>query len=241
MKKYQMNIALGIVCMVLVIGICVQINTVNTMTTGTGTARTTAENELKDNILKWKEKYDNAYKKSEELENELEELRSKTSDNSQETAEMEASLKYINMALGLTEVTGKGLTITLKDAEISSQNVLDISSYVVHYLDLVQVVNALKNAGAEAISINGQRIVSTTGIECAGNIIKINGEKIGVPFKISAIGLQEKLYGALTMPGGYIDMLEDDGIIVTIERPTTNITIPKYNGVYKSDYMKPTN
>ncbi len=89
---------------------------------------------------------------------------------------------------------------------------------VVHDGDLLEVVNALKNAGAEAISINNQRITNSSSITCIGNVIKINGEKVSVPYVINAIGLPEKLYGSITMPGGYIKQLEDDGIQVSISQ-----------------------
>lgn len=70
-----------------------------------------------------------------------------------------------------------------------------------------------------------------------GNIIKVNGEKIGSPFEIKAIGLTEKLNGALTMPGGYLELLENDGVQVKVEE-ATNIVIPKYNGVYNFQYAE---
>ena len=89
----------------------------------------------------------------------------------------------------------------------------------------------------EALSINDQRIVPTTGISCGGNIIDINGEKVGVPFVIKAIGLTEKLNGALTMPGGYLELLENDGVQVKVEE-TSNIVIPKYNGIYNFQYAE---
>ena len=124
----------------------------------------------------------------------------------------------------------------MTDGEVAT-NRLDVSSSLVHDADLIEVINALKNAGAEAISINGERVVNTTAITCAGNIVKVNNEKIGVPFVINAIGSPEKLYGALKMLGGYISKLEDDGVGVKIEKQTS-ITIPKYDGVYKFEYAK---
>ena len=114
---------------------------------------------------------------------------------------------------------------------------LDLSSYLVHYSDLIEVINSLKNAGAEAISVNEQRITKSTAISCIGNVIKINNEKVGVPFIINAIGSPEKLYGALTMLGGYIDKLKDEGVLVTVEKQNS-ITIPKYSGIYKFEYAR---
>ena len=139
------------------------------------------------------------------------------------------------MALGLTEVVGEGITITLTDGDGKGGTKADLSSYLVHYSDLIEVINALKNAGAEAISVNDQRVTNSTAITCIGNVIKINNEKIGVPFTINAIGSPEKLYGALTMLGGYIDKLKDEGVSVKVEKQTS-ITLPKYTGIYKFEY-----
>ena len=59
------------------------------------------------------------------------------------------------------------------------QSTFDPNSTIVHAEDLISIVNELKNAGAEAISINDQRIVSNTVIECIGAVIKINGQRVG--------------------------------------------------------------
>ena len=144
--------------------------------------------------------------------------------------------KKLILYYGYSEVSGQGLIITVKDA--NSSNVKgNATDYVVHDGDLLEIVNALRNAGAEAISINEQRITNSTAITCAGNIIKVNGEKLASPFEIKAIGLTEKLNGALTMPGGYLELLEDDGVQVDVKE-SSNIVIPKYTGVYKFNYAE---
>ena len=232
MKEKNIAIMLGVMCFLLTVGICVQVRTVTSNASKMG--RTYAENELSESVLKWKEKYDLAYQKLETKEVKLEKLRETVSTSSESSETAKADLEKNNMALGYSEVIGPGITIILKDGELNS-NKLDVSSYLVHYSDLVEVINALKNAGAEAISVNGQRIVNTTAISCAGNIIRVNNEKVGVPFVINAIGSKEKLYGALTMLGGYIDKLKDDGVDVDITQQNS-ITIPKYDGVYKYEY-----
>lgn len=232
MKEKNIAILLGGMCFVLSIAICIQIKTVSFNETKMG--KTYAENELRTSVLKWKEKYDLAYEKLETKENKLEKLRATVSTIDESSETVKAELEKNNAVLGLTEVVGKGVTITLTDGEASA-NKLDLSSYLVHYSDLIEVVNALKNAGAEAISINDERVTNITAITCAGNIIKINNEKVGVPFVINAIGSPEKLYGAVTMLGGYIDKLKDVGVGVKIEKQNS-ITIPKYDGIYKFEY-----
>ena len=92
------------------------------------------------------------------------------------------------------------------------------------------------NSGADAVSINDERIVSATEILCDGNIIRVNGKMIGVPITIKAIGYPERLDGALSRPGGYLEVMANDGVVVTVER-SENINIPKYNGVYSYNYL----
>ena len=232
MKEKYIGILLAVMCFLLTVGICVQINTVSATSTGFG--GTYVENELRDSVLKWKEKYDLAYEKLETKEAKLDKIREYVSTTDENSENDKIELGNNTMALGLTEVVGQGVSITLSDGEATGTK-LDVSSYLVHYSDLIEVINALRNAGAEAISINDERITNATAITCAGNIIKINNEKVGVPFVINAIGSPEKLYGAITMLGGYIDKLKDDGVNVKIEKQTS-ITIPKYDGVYKFEY-----
>ena len=220
--------------MFLTIGICVQIKTVNDSSTGVG--KTQTENELRDNVLKWKERYETIYEEENEKEEELASLREKVLSQNADSDNITEQLKSINVLLGNSEVSGQGLIITLKDASASTVKG-NATDFIVHDGDLLEVVNALKNAGAEAISINDQRIVNPTAITCAGNIIKVNGEKLGSPFVIKSIGLTEKLKGALTMPGGYLELLENDGVQVKVEE-ASNVEIPKYNGIYNFQYAE---
>lgn len=233
MKNKKIAIILFIMCFLLTVGICVQIKTIDKATIGSGS--TSAQNDLRDEVLKTKENYENSVKLLSEKEKELEELINNISNEDENSAYYSERLSNLNNLLGYTALKGKGIKITIDDADVSS-NALNISDYLVHDGDLLQIVNALINAGAEAIDINGQRIVSTTAITCAGNIIKINNEKVGTPFVISAIGLTEQLYGAITMPGSYISMLKDTyGLEIEIEK-SNSVRVEKYNGVYKMDF-----
>ncbi len=235
-KRGKINIAiiLGIMCLFLTFGIFLQIKTVKNSTTGVG--KTQIENELRDNVLRWKEKYENLYSKSEKKEKELEELRQQASNSDETSKNLSSELEKYNALLGLTDVEGPGIIITLNDGD-SSLLKGSATNYIVHDGDLLEIVNELKNAGAEAISINGQRIISKTGIECVGNVITVNGEKVGAPFVIKSIGLTSKLYGAIARPMGYAELLENYGVQVKIEQVDKNIIkIPKYDGIYKFDY-----
>lgn len=239
MKNWKIALTFGIVCCILTIAICIQLKTVDD--TNSTVSQTLTSNDLRDQVLKWKEKYDKAVADLENSEVKLENIRLQSTKNDESAINKEEEIKLDNILLGLTDVKGDGIIITLKDnnnVSLSNIGPLDnIEYYLVHAGDLVEVVNALKNAGAEAISINGQRITNSTAIYCAGNVVKVNGEKISSPIEIKAIGSPELLYGSMTIPGGYIELLEETGVIVDIKK-STNITINKFDGIINSQYIK---
>lgn len=235
MNKKKISLVLGVMCFALTFGIVVQVKTVNS--TNSTVSVSTRENSLRDEVLRYKEKYDERCEDLEEAEAELEKERENTTKNNEELAQLEEEIKNGNKLLGYTEVTGEGVIVTLSDNTTTSiSSVLDASSLLVHDVDVLSVINELKNAGAEAISINEQRIVSTTSIECDGNVIKINGQKVGAPFEIKAIGLSEQL-AALDRPGGYLSILREYGIVAELEK-SSSITIPKYNGSIDFKYAQ---
>lgn len=232
-KKITTSIVLGIMCFALTLGIFVQMKTVKN--TNMTVSQNYEENELRAEVLKYKEKYDNKFKELEKAEKELEEQRRISTENNDELAKKEEEIKAGNKIIGLDEVTGPGITITLSDSKLDINSVLDPNSLIVHDGDILSVINELKNAGAEAISINDQRMVPTTGIICGGNIIDINKEKVGAPFEIKAIGLPEQLAG-LNRPGGYLNKLKEEYSIGVELKKSNSITIPKYTGVLTYKY-----
>ena len=131
--------------------------------------------------------------------------REKSTENNRNLKQKEDAIKQGNKIVGTTEVTGAGVIVTLSDSKRDASTTLNVNDLLVHDVDVLSVINELKNAGAEAICINNQRLVPTSSIVCGGNIIEINGEKVGAPFEIKAIGLPEQL-AALSRPGGYLEI-----------------------------------
>lgn len=222
--------------MLLVMAICIQINTINEATKSVGT--TLKDNsDLRDELIHIQGEYESLYKKLENKEKKLEEVRLSAATKNKDDIKNESEIKNNQILLGLTEISGKGFVIELdENKDISSNEVLNINGYLVHEEDLLYIVNELFNAGADAVSINDQRIVSTTSILCDGNIIRINGKMVGVPITIKAIGYPERLSGALARPGGYLQSMADDGVKVVYWK-SESITIPKYEGVYNYEYL----
>jgi uncharacterized protein YlxW (UPF0749 family) len=102
------------------------------------------------------------------------------------------------LAAGFGAVYGPAVTVTLDDAPASvAANGVDADLLVVHQQDIQAVVNALWSGGAEAMTIQGQRVISTTGIKCVGNTVVLHGIPYAPPYLISAIGNQDTLRNAL--------------------------------------------
>lgn len=237
MNKNKIAIILGLMCLVLTIAICIQMNTIEDANKTVG--KTMSSNDgLRDEVLKWRDRYNNSYKQLQKLETELEDTRNQAIANDEGDIKKQEELKNVNKLLGFTEVKGAGVVITLDDnREVSEDKLLNVGDVLVHEADLVEIINALYNAGADAISINNQRIVSTTEIRCDGNIVRINGKMIGVPMTIKAIGFPERMYTSMLIPGGQLRLMMRDGVVVNIEK-VEDITIPKYEGVYTTDYIQ---
>lgn len=193
-----------------------------------GTIQLTDSN-LKKSLLQWKTNYEDSSKRLEETDEELELLRQNVANLQTDSALQEKIEKYETI-LGKTDVTGEGVIITVADNNSvntsNSFSSINASSYLVHDGNLVSIINELKAAGAEAISINNNRITSSTAITCAGNVIQINGQKVGSPFVIKAIGSKELLYGELNKNGGTLYKLKKYGVLTDIKK-SDNIEISK--------------
>ncbi len=236
MNKKQIAITLGIMCFILTMMIVIQVKTTNS--SNKLVSQSFTNNDLRDQVLRWKERYDVTYSALQASEKKLEQVRQNASENTDGSLEKEKELKKNNILIGLTDVSGEGVIVTLKDnTNINSEStILDPSYALVHYGDILGIVNELKNAGAEAISINDQRVISTTSITCEGNVINVNGEKVSSPFVIKAIGSSVYMNSALARPGGTMEILNLS--IQASVKTSNNITINKYSGIINPKYIK---
>ncbi len=161
---------------------------------------------------------------------------------SEDTEAMEktlsAELLQYKMFSGGQSVHGPGVEITINDGSRPLYEGEDINNVLVHDSDILMVVNELKRSGAEAIAVNGQRIVNTTEIVCAGYTIRINGITYARPFVITAIGDASRMSAALLDEVGYGTTLKDYGVIFEIEIKS-DIVIEGYSGEFENKYLEP--
>ncbi len=131
---------------------------------------------------------------------------------------------------GLTDVTGEGIIVIITDGERELLDNENPNNLMVHDVDIRNIVDDLRNTGAEAISINGQRIIfGQTKIYCTGPTVKINDDVFSQPFIIKAIGDRYFLEAAVNAPGQYGYTLRQWGIFVEVNT-SVNIEIPAYTG-----------
>ena len=145
--------------------------------------------------------------------------------------------KY-KLAAGVVEVKGPGVIITLEDPAVDEEIGDSYSELIYRYDLILELVNRLREAGAEAISINGHRIVNTTEISLAGDNVNINGTPTAPPYAVKAIGKPDTLESALTIRFGILEQMRSYGIRTDMIRQD-EIVIPRYSGVITFRYAKP--
>ncbi|MDO4744408.1 MAG: DUF881 domain-containing protein [Clostridia bacterium] len=238
-KKQKFQISMSIVILILVFAVTWQIKGVR--------KNKAVESQISNRVEVLQQDYKAELDKNEKLLQQIIELQSDLTKYREQVTESGGAAKILKEELnraetiaGLTDVTGSGIIVTIKDG--SSQNVGNIvydNGYgIVHDTYLLTILNELRAAGAEALSLNDERILATSEIRCAGPTVSINNTKQAAPFEIKVIGNPDTLENALRMPGGAIDEAGFYGIDVTIKK-SNKLLIKKYTGASTFKYAQP--
>ncbi|MFC7495584.1 MULTISPECIES: DUF881 domain-containing protein [unclassified Nocardioides] len=146
---------------------------------------------------------------------------------------------------GLEPRRGPGVTVVLSDApeDVINSTTGDVNPLLVHQQDIQAAVNALWKGGASAVTVQGQRVVSTTGIRCEGNSVQLQGVPYPQPYVIQAVGDQESLVSAIEHDSylqAYREDAADPGISVGWQLDLENsVTAPGYDGLTDINYATP--
>lgn len=129
---------------------------------------------------------------------------------------------------GYSELAGPGIVIIVSDGERDLQAGEDPNTLIVHDYDIRALIDDLRNAGAEAIAINNQRILlGKTELYCTGPTIRINNQVFAQPYIITAIGNRDRLIEIAEGPSGYAGLLRQIGLYVEVNS-SINVKIPAY-------------
>lgn len=189
------------------------------------------EDELKTQMATYKAKYEEALEQYESNKNRIEEYKNTADKNAKASNLIDEELEQSNDLLGLTDVKGQGVILTLTDTlenQYTSENIRTL-------------INELKYAGAEAISINGNRVINLTDIVTINNtfIVMNNGSiRLNSPYEVKAIGDRKYLTSTLNMKNsGFVDLMQSSNLEISVKE-SDNITIGKYTSEIKSEYIK---
>ncbi len=168
-----------------------------------------------------------------QIEDDIRALTSRVNSNGSDR--LQARSERLRDAAGMEPVTGEALRVTLDDAP-ADQPVpegLDANAMVVHQQDLQAVVNALWAGGAKAITLQDQRLISTTGIKCVGNTVVLHGVPYSPPYEIVAVGNPAQLQAALDASAyvqTYLQYTQEPVNIGWDVDLLTHTTVPGYEG-----------
>ena len=237
MKKWGPTIAIGLTAVLIGLVLSVQILT----TSGSDTGGLVPLAKLKDyeqSLKQVREEREDALEELQELRERLEAIESETAEEDAVISGLVSDVEKYKMAAGMLDVSGPGVYITVKNPEgVDDFTTNDVIGY--NYELLLSLVNKLKEAGAEAISINEHRLVQTTEISLAANNVNINGNATAAPYYIKAIGNPATMKNALTIRGGIVDsMINDYGLSVEIEEKE-EVLIARYTGTVYFRYAQP--
>lgn len=224
--KITLSISIGLVALILTMILFTQFKTIEE--TDITAIEVMRETELREELASWKEKYEEVETNLEDRKKKIEEYKQELNNSENAMQLLESEVKEAESYLGFTSLQGEGIEIKLQDNEEA----------IIDYWDLLSLVNELTSAGAEAISINDERIVATTEIVPVNEtMIFINSKKISGPYVVRAIGNKKYLESALIIKGGYIDerLANKQSVEYTIN---DNIIIPAFNGKLNFEYAE---
>lgn len=227
-NEIVMTVIIGLVCIVLFAVMFMQFKTIEE--TDITAIENMREAELRTAISEWKGKYEDTQAQLDANLKSIEEYQERIESNEEASELIDEDLEESNMLLGKTDVTGEGVILTLTNTD----------EYTITYSHLLELVNELRYAGAEAISINDVRIVMTEIVEVQVRMI-VSGQRVTSPYVVKAIGNQTYLSSTLSLKdSGFIDRYQASGMNIKLET-NKNIKILKYNGEMKVKYMKEVN
>ena len=240
--KITVVITIAIACFALVTVMFMQFKVVKQ--TDITSIESMREEELRTELADYRKKYSEIQEKYEETINKITEYQTEKESDEKTAKLLQNELEELSTYLGMTDVQGEGITIILTDnggneLKNSDEKIVSVSS-----LDLLRVIRDLLSAGAEAISINDQRIIGNSDIFLIGSsstpFIQVNGQRITSPYVIKAIGNKAYLESAVSISSSMLQALKEEGHGVEIQTSGYNrpVVIKAYTGTIDKKYMK---
>lgn len=231
LDKTKRSIALALVCLSLGIILAWQYKSINNSETASG-LENLREDQLKDELIQLQDDYADMLERFTELKNENEEIKEQGMNENDIRDRLNKELVEVKTFAGMLDVMGAGLRINMKEG----------STFSIQDDDLLQLINELRAADAQAISINDERIVAMTEIRSVSSLyIMINGNRYTSPYEIKAIGDPQKMENSLNMIGGVMDDFKGLDFQISIEKSDSIVIrgVKDDGSVIKTDLLIP--
>jgi uncharacterized protein YlxW (UPF0749 family) len=237
MKKISGMIVIGLLALFIGLVISIQITTTQGSDPGGLVPLAKAQGYLEE-LKKVRAEKDVAMQQLNELEGRLDKIEKEKADEDFVMKGVVSDLEKYKMAAGVVDVQGSGVIMTVEDPPATGDYSDGYSVIMLRYELLLSLVNKMKDAGAEAISINGQRIIATTEISLAGDNVNINTVPTAPPYVIKAIGNPDTIESTLTIRFGIVEQMKSYGLRIDIDKKD-QLEVPRYSGIIKYRYAKP--
>ncbi|SHK38501.1 DUF881 domain-containing protein [Paramaledivibacter caminithermalis] len=238
MKSFKDKLILGFMCTILGIVLAMQFRIVQTNYLGGGVPSQRLL-ELKSELKKAQEEKENLIKELDSYDKKLKEIEQSASEDSAIIKRLNDELEKYKEIGGFTRVKGPGIEMIIDDPPKELEYDVDGSIIMYRYDYLLRIINYLNSAGAEAISINGQRIIANTEIQLAGNSLQINSVPTAPPIIIKAIGDPDTLKSALDWRYGIVGEMRDILNLQVDIKKLDELEIDRYNDIVKYKLAKP--
>ncbi|XKH51499.1 DUF881 domain-containing protein [Chryseomicrobium palamuruense] len=173
--------------------------------------------EVREQLIQQKERNKELSEELQAVQTKIRKYEQQAGGNTSSLEELVKTAEALRLLTGEVAVKGPGYKVELQDGEYDP-NQVNPNDYIVHEGHVYMVINELKIAGAEAISVNGKRIHETSYIRCTGPVITVDGETFPAPFVIEAIGNPETLADAAELSGGILDQLRIEQIRIETQK-----------------------
>src|SRR4051812_12243517 len=172
------------------------------------------------------------------LRDQLAAIRRETAGSHTGTAELERPLGASEESNGFAAVAGPGLKVTLDDSSLANSPTGNLNDLVIHSQDVQAVVNGLWRAGAEAVAINGQRLVATSAVLCVGNTLLLNGTVHSPPYVVSAVGARQSEFENDELVRRLHDDADAFGLRFSVSKDD-DLRVPAFVGPVAPKYATP--
>lgn len=190
---------------------------------------------LSTELLENKDEIANIKKQIEDNKNKIKEYENELKESAYIIDLLNEDIDDIETYCGMRDLRGKGIMIRIADNMENTGGNFNLD--IVHDIDIAVIINDLRDAGAEAIAINGKRIINSTEIICAGPLIRINGKGVAAPFVIKAIGDADVLSDVIYSSDSYAYKLMNVYGIKINTIKSNDILIPKHQETVEYKYV----